>query len=110
MAGRPFKTLFCERFDCAPDRFAETVFRRCLYRHAVPLALFMGRLQAALFAEDRRAIEQFGIATELNQVRAIIKDLAYVNRLNRHWLRTGLSVRVSGRRLYALAEQLARPE
>jgi hypothetical protein len=110
MAGRPFKTLFCDRFDCAPDRFAETVFRRCLYRHAVPLALFMGRLQAALFAEDRRAIEQFGIATELNQVRAIIKDLAYVNRLNRHWLRTGLSVRLSGRRLYALAEQLARPE
>ena len=56
----------------------------------------------------RRAIEQFGIAHTLEQVRSTLEDLAYVNRTNRHWLRTGLNIRISGRRLYALAERLAR--
>jgi hypothetical protein len=108
MFDRPFKALYCERYACDPDRFSATVFRRCLYRHALPVALLLGELRAPIFAEDRRAIEQFGIAHTLEQVRSILGDLAYVNRTNRHWLRTGLSIRISGRRLYALAERLSR--
>jgi len=109
MVDRPFKAIYCERYACDPDRFSATVFRRCLYRHALPVALLRGGLRAQLFAEDRRAIEQFGIAHTLEQVRSTLEDLAYVNRTHRHWLRTGLNIRISGRRLYALAERLARP-
>jgi hypothetical protein len=107
MPGRSFKTAFCERFSCSSEEFSDAVFRKCLYRHAAPLVTALGQSHSQLFEEDRRAIEQFGMSTTLDEVRDVLEDFQYVNLTNKHWLRTGLNLRVSGRRLYTLAQRLA---
>jgi hypothetical protein len=106
MPGPSLKAIYCERHHCAPEQFLSRVFRRCLYPHAIPAAYLLGWVQARLFDEDRRAIEQFGMSITFQQVRAVVEDLRYVNRTNQHWLRTGLRIRLSGRRLYELGERL----
>jgi len=110
MPARSYKTAICEQLRCAPEEFPEKVFRRCLYPHAVPVALVLGQLRARLFDEDRKAIEQFGLASSFGEVREVIEDLRYVNHTNKSWLRTTLKIRVSGRRLYMLAEKLSKQE
>ena len=109
MPARSFRTAFCQQSGCTPEDFPDVVFRRCLYPHALPLAYLMGRLRARLFDEDRKAIEQFGLSTSFGEVREVIEDLRYVNHTNKSWLRTTLKIRVSGRRLYMLAEKLSAP-
>lgn len=110
MPAQSYKAAFCQKAGCAPDRFPEEVFRRCLYPHAVPLAFLMGRLSSRVFSEDRKAIEQFGLSSSVGEVRNVIEDLRYVNHTNKSWLRTTLKIRVSGRRLFMLAEKLSKSE
>jgi len=107
MPARSYKAAFCEQLECAPEEFPDKVFRRCLYPHALPLALLMGQLSARLFDEDRKAIDQFGLSSSFGEVCAVIEDLRYVNHTNKSWLRTTLKIRVSGRRLHMLAEKLS---
>ncbi len=97
---------FCARHQCSVARFPERAFRLCLYSHAVPIAMVLGRLNPALFREDRQVIEQFGLARDLEEVDAALSDFQYVNQARPHWLRTGLKVRLSGRKLRMLAVSL----
>jgi hypothetical protein len=48
-------------------------------------------------------IQQLALARDLEEVEANLRDFQYVNVARRHWLRTGLKVRVSGRRVATLA-------
>lgn len=106
MSGRTLRETFCQHHKCAPADFERKVFWRCLYRHAVPLASVLRALDPAFFEEDATMIRQVGFATDLREVDASLKDYHYVNHARRHWLRTGLRIRVSGRRVRHLAEQV----
>jgi hypothetical protein len=97
---------FCARHQCPVAQFPQRVFRLCLYSHAVPVALVLGKLNPGLFREDRQVIEQLGLARDLEEVDAALSDFQYVNQARPHWLRTGFKVRLSGRKLRMLAVSL----
>jgi len=101
-----FQEAFCARYRCPAAQFPDRAFRRCLYPHAVPLALVLRRLAPAFFREDLQLIQQLGLDQDLEEVDAALSDFQYVNRARRHWLRTGLKIRLSGRRVRELAADL----
>jgi hypothetical protein len=51
-------------------------------------------------------IQQVGLARDLEEVDAALSDFHYVNHAHRHWLRTGLKMRISGRKVRMLAASL----
>jgi len=101
-----FQEAFCARFHCPAAQFHERAFRRCLYSHAVPIAPVLRRLAPAFFREDLQLIQQIGLDRDLEEVDAALSDFQYVNRARQHWLRTGLKIRLSGRRVRELAADL----
>ena len=68
---KSFQRAFCEAHRCSEDAFAQTVFRRCLHRHALPLAPLLGGLQAKYFAADRDLIVHAGRAPATRIYEAI---------------------------------------
>ena len=64
------------------------------------------RLSPAFFREDLQLIQQVGLDKDLEEVDAALSDFRYVNRARQHWLRTGLKVRLSGRKVRELAAEL----
>lgn len=97
---------FCARQNCPPTQYQERAFRLCLYTHAVPVAFVLYRLSSKLFREDRDVIQQVGLAHDLEEVDAALSDFHYINHARRHWLRTGLKIRISGRKVRLLAASL----
>jgi hypothetical protein len=100
------KMLFCRRFDCAPDEFEERAFWKCLPWHARLVAPVVRRLDPDFFDKDFKFIRYLGMATGGREVQAEILSFQDVNRAQPNWLRTGLRIRVSGRKGAALAERL----
>jgi hypothetical protein len=94
---------FCARQKCPPAHYPDRAFRQCLYTHATPVALLLRSLSPRLFHEDQQVIHQVGLAHNLEEVDAVLSDFQYVNTTRRHWLRTGLKIRISGRKLRLLA-------
>ena len=105
-----FEEAFCARYRCPAARFPDRAFRLCLYSHAVPLALVLRKLSPSFFREDFQLIQQVGLDQDLEEVDAALSDFQYVNRARRHWLRTGLKIRLSGRKVRALAGDLLGPD
>ena len=98
-----FQETFCARYHCPASEFPERAFRLCLFSHAIPLALVLCRVAPPFFREDRRLIEQLGLDQNMEEVGASLSDFQYVNRARPHWLRTGLKIRLSGRKVRELA-------
>jgi len=94
---------FCARYHCSASEFPERAFRLCLYSHAVPVAQVLCKVTPGFFRDDRRLIEQLGLGQNMEEVRASLSDFQYVNRARPHWLRTGLKIRLSGRKVRQLA-------
>jgi hypothetical protein len=70
------------------------------------MALVLRKLAPAFFREDLQLIQQLGLDRDLEEVDAALNDFQYVNRARRHWLRTGLKIRLSGRKARELAADL----
>lgn len=93
---------YCAAHKCTAEQFLETAFWECLHRRAVPLAHLMMALNSGYFAADRELIASIAKARTLAQVdeelMAFSFDLRSVT-----WLRTGLNIRISGKRVIRLA-------
>ena len=72
----------------------------------MPFAPVLRKLTPTFFREDLQLIQQLGLDQDLEEVDAALSDFHYVNRARRHWLRTGLKIRLSGRRVRELAAEL----
>jgi hypothetical protein len=103
---RTFKQAVCESLHIAPENYARTVFRRCLYRHAWPIALLIYRLDPDYFSED------FSIINDLAEIRdpaIFTSELNYFfgrNRRDKRWFRTSLAIRVSAKRIIRLKNRV----
>jgi len=106
MNNKTFQEIFCRSQKCDPSDFRDRVFWRCLYRHAIPLAYVLKKLTPDFFIDDHTLIQQVALDRDLEEVEANLKDFQYVNNARRHWLRTGLKVRVSGRKVASLARSV----
>lgn len=101
-----FRTLFCERFQCASTEYEERAFRKCLYWHARFLAPLIRKLNPGFFADDFKFIQYLGMATRSRDVNVEMLEFQDTNRAKWSFWRIGLRIRVSGRKASALAKQL----
>ncbi len=104
-----FREAVCRKFGCAPEAYPETVFSHCLYPHAAGSVKLIRWLKPDYFAADFELIHQIATVTEMRQVRAEVENHRYHNP-SATLLRRFLRIRLSGRRVIQLADQIfARP-
>ena len=106
MSRQELKALFCEQFNCSPAEYEERAFRMCLPWYARLLAPVFRKAASDFFAEDFRFLRYLGAATSGREANSEMIAFQDVNRAKRSLLRTGLRVRVSGRKAAGLAQQL----
>ena len=101
-----FKTLFCAHFRCPDSEYELRAFRKCLYPRARLLAPIIHKLNPDLFAEDFNFIQYLGATTGVREANEELQAFEDVNRDKPGLFRTGLRLRVSGRKAVRLAHQL----
>ena len=106
MAEPQFQSLFCQRFNCAPSDYEVKAFRKCLYWHARFLAPVVRGLMPDFFAEDFKFIRHLGDSTSLREAVVDLLNFRDANKSNPSFWRTGLKIRVSGRKASSLAHEL----
>jgi hypothetical protein len=110
MPDPSFKSLFCQRFGCAPEEYEERAFRKFLYFHARLAAPLLRLVYPTFFEHDFQFIRFLGEATDSRQAKVDVLDFKDAER--KHWgmLHGGLMLRVSGRKARRTAfELLGRP-
>jgi hypothetical protein len=103
---RTFAELYCAQHRCAARWFNALVFWRTLPWHARPIAPLL--LLSDHFEPDRQLIATCAQATRLDQVTEEIRDHPFHPR-NGSWLRKHARVRISRRRLLAIARDCLAP-
>ena len=106
MMRRPFRSLFCERFDCAPSEYEDRALTKCLYWHARFLAPLIRMLSPDFFRIDLKFIRYLGESTGMREALEDRGNLRHANRSNPGFFRTTCRIRVSGSRATRLAETL----
>ena len=101
-----FQLLFCQRLDCPSSEYEKRAFRKCLYWHARLLAPLVRMVKPDFFAEDFKFIRYLGAATDLREAGVDLLNFRDVNRGQPSFWRTGLKIRVSGRKASRLAREL----
>jgi hypothetical protein len=104
--SQQIRVLYCQRFNCPPEDYAERAFRKCLYAHAKPLTGILRLLNSGFFSEDIKFIEALGTAVDMKDVRAEAASFHDANRHDPGFLRTAWKLRVSGRKAMRLARKL----
>jgi hypothetical protein len=105
---RSFKSLFCEAYDCPAQEFEQRLFRRCVHRPALPLALIISRLRPEFFREDLGFLREVGAATTRSEVVGELNRFYGRNVRDRNWVRTTLGIRVSGKHVLEIYRALFR--
>jgi hypothetical protein len=106
VAKQNFQLLVCQKFGCPPSEYEEKVFRKCLYWHARLLAPVVRRVTPDFFMEDFKFIRYLGDSTGLREINADLMNYRDANLGNPSFWRTGLKIRVSGRKASKLAQLL----
>lgn len=99
---KSFKAAYCDHFRCPPERYEDEVFWRCLFRHALPLAFLIRRLNPGFFTEDMDLIREVGATTTHLLFKNEINYFFGRNLRDKSWLRKTFRIRVSGNRLIRL--------
>ena len=106
MAHLSLKSLFCTKFGCSAAEYEKRAFRKCLYWHARLLAPLLRNIKPHFFLEDFKFIRYLGESEGVRDATADVKNYNDVNRGSRSLLRTGLKIRVSGRKAHRLVHEL----
>src|SRR5437660_4407865 len=106
MAQDSVKSLFCERFHCSQTDYEERAFAECLYAHAKLVSPMLRKLRPDFFAPDFKFVRHLGMPTGTEEAASDALDFQDTNKGNRSFLRTGLRIRVSGRKAFRLAQSL----
>ena len=106
MARQAFKSLFCERFNCPLSEYEERAFREGLYFRAKVIAPVVLKLRPNFFAEDFKFIRYLGEAAGEREANTEVLTFHEANDAKPSLLRTGMKIRISGRKMSTLAHQL----
>jgi hypothetical protein len=106
VASQQFQLLFCQRFRCPASEYEARAFRKCLYWRARLLATAVRMLNPDFFAENFTFIRYLGESTGLREVGVDLLNFRAANLGKPRFWRTGLKIRVSGRKASRLAHEL----
>lgn len=101
-----FKQAYCERVGCREQEFRHRLFRKTLYGHARPVALFIRLFRPTFFAMDFELIDSAGNAQSWKDLSNAIEEFSFSNKLRGGPLRRTFRIRISCRRLGRLARRL----
>ncbi len=103
---KSFKQAFCEKYGCSQDVYEEKVFWCCLYRHALPLAAVIYWLKPDFFKEDFDLIREIDKMNSPEVFRSELNFFHGRNVRDKNWIRRGLCIRLSAKRLLKLKSRL----
>ena len=103
--GRSFAESVCEQFGLHPNQYENVVFRRCLYRKALVLRPLLQCYNRNFFAPDHDFIRRVG---KIRRREELLRELDefYYHPKNGGWLRRRFNLRISCRKLVALAREV----
>lgn len=102
---RDLLTLVCERFNCPPEAFEQTMLQRSVSPVIWPLVRLIIRFRRDFYAFDLELIEDLKKATSFAEVSQIMASYCSLPR-QRQVFKLILNARVSKRRLKNVARQL----
>jgi hypothetical protein len=103
MNPKSLQDAVCENLRCSVTQFERRLFWQCLYRHAVPLAFLIRWFTPAFFRDDLLLIQWIATDVNLTEIDDDLDRFEYGNRTRKHWLRTGMKIRLSSARVTAFA-------
>lgn len=101
---KTFEEKFCETQGCASEQFSKKVFWRCLHPHAAPIAVLLLAVRSDYFSVDFELISAVRRAEKMNEVWEDVREY-FLSPRYKGWLRKRANIRISARRLIALARE-----
>lgn len=101
-----FKDAYCAAHGCAPDAYDRSVFRRCLYRHALFFARPVWWWNRYFFQPDFEVIAAIGRASTEDELRVLIDEFENLRNVERDLLHATLRIRISTTRLTETFQEL----
>jgi hypothetical protein len=101
-----FKTAFCARFEYQQEHFEKRVFWNAVHPEIKIVAFLIRCFRPSFFRSDLDCIRSIAAAETKEEVRAIVRSLRFDPNFNRGFLRGFLRVRISGRRLTRIANNV----
>lgn len=108
MRNTTFAEMYCARHGIPPEAYLRTIFRRALYPHARPFTALIQLFDGDYFAADLDLVQAAGRLRVLSDFTMDAEEFRH-HPANRGLLRNGLRLRVSVRRLRALARATLPP-
>ena len=103
--GRSFSESVCEQWGLHPNQYEAAVFQQCLYRKARVLRSLLQRCNRNFFAPDHDFIHRVGKIRRREELMRELDEFYYHPR-NGGWLRRRFRLRISCRKLVALAREV----
>ena len=102
-----FRDKICETFGCKAAEFEQLVFWKCLNRpHAWLFAKFLFPKNPEIFKEDTDFIHELGGIRDALVFKGEVNRVHGRNVRERGWIRGTFGIRVSGKRVMKLKDQL----
>jgi len=103
--GRSFSENVCEQWGLHPNQYENAVIQRCLYRKARFLRPLLQCYNRNFFAPDREFVRRVG---KISRREELLRELDefYYHPKNGGWLRRRFNLRISCRKLVALAREV----
>jgi hypothetical protein len=96
---REFRQLFSEKSGVAAEQFERKLFYKCLFRHALPFAWLLEKLDSDFFREDFEMLRDVATARNTDEVVCEVNRFFGRNARDKSFLRPTFYLRISGKRV-----------
>src|SRR5688500_2748698 len=103
-----FRQLYSRKCGVGTEHFEHKLFRKCLFRHAVPFAGLLQRWKPDFFREDYEMLRDIATARNTEEVIGEVNRFFGRNARDKSILRTVFYFRVSGKRVLNVYRKLVR--
>jgi hypothetical protein len=103
-----FRQLFSLRWGVEAAEFESRLFRKCLFRHALPFAGLIQKLDPDFFKEDFEMLRDVASARTTEEVICELNRFFGRNARDRSFWRPNFYLRISGKRVLQVYRALTR--
>jgi hypothetical protein len=103
-----FRQLFSEKWGVDAKEFECRLFRKCLFRHALPFAALIERVDPDFFKEDYEMLRDVASARTTEEVICELNRFFGRNARDRSFWRPNFYLRISGKRVLQIYRSLTR--
>ena len=103
-----FRQLFSEKWGVDAKEFERRLFRKCLFRHALPIAGLIERVDPDFFKEDYEMLRDVASARTTEEVICELNRFFGRNARDRSFWRPNFYLRISGKRVLQIYRSLTR--